>query len=68
MLEWWIEGRQVDEQEALYAGADHREAAGSRRGCNALQGIWPNNEDLKGLGVGHSGQGQAKLFAEGVEV
>jgi hypothetical protein len=23
MLEWWIEGRQVDEQEALHTGANH---------------------------------------------
>ena len=31
-LEWWIKGRQGDEQEALYAGADHWEATGSRSG------------------------------------
>ncbi len=30
MLEWWIEGRQGDEQEALYALEDNREVAGSR--------------------------------------
>jgi len=27
-LDWWIEGRQGDEQEAIYTGADHQEAAG----------------------------------------
>src|SRR4030042_5254583 len=31
-LEWWIEGRQGDEQEAVYSGADHWKAAGSRGG------------------------------------
>jgi DNA helicase-2/ATP-dependent DNA helicase PcrA len=31
-LERWIEGRQGDEQEAVYSGADHWEAAGSRGG------------------------------------
>src|SRR5208337_1051264 len=32
MLEWWIEGRQGDEQEAIHPGADLREAKGSRGG------------------------------------
>ena len=31
-LEWWIEGRQGDEQEAFYPGADHQEVTGSRGG------------------------------------
>jgi putative transposase len=36
-LEWWIEGRQEDEQEALYPGADPWKAAGSR-GVSLAQG------------------------------
>jgi hypothetical protein len=32
MLEWWIEGRQRDEQEAVYPGVDHWEAKGSKGG------------------------------------
>ena len=31
-LEWWIKGRQGNEQETVYSGADHWEAAGSRGG------------------------------------
>ena len=27
-LEWWIAGRREDEQEAVYSGTDHWEAAG----------------------------------------
>ena len=44
MLEWWIEGRQRDEQEAVYPGVDHWEAAGSRGGLGS-----GSDGDPKGL-------------------
>ncbi len=37
----WIEGRQGDEQEAVYSGADSWKAAGSRGGLGARADIGP---------------------------
>src|SRR5512136_2828436 len=54
-LEWWIKGRQGNEQETVYSGADHWEAAGSRSG--------PVTGGDDGPGLPYSGHCRADLLS-----